>query len=109
MSDRGACHEVGGELIDDGADHRVEVRDLVMQFEVSAGEGLETDTVGGFHIAIGAQVRPPSGQDPDELHASHRPQQIPQSVGCADDRALDHLQGNAPRRNRRLPASLENP
>ena len=91
MPDRGASHEIRGELLDDGADHGVEVRDLVMELEVSAGEGFKADAVGGFHIAIGAQVRPPGGQGPDELHSGHRPQEIPQSIGGADDRALDHL------------------
>ena len=35
--------EVGCEFVDDGADHRVEIGDLVMQFEVSAAERLQAD------------------------------------------------------------------
>ena len=29
------------QLIDDGGDHRIEIRDLVMQFEVSTSEGFD--------------------------------------------------------------------
>ena len=43
--------KVGGKLLDDGADHRVEIGDLVMQFEIAAGKRFEADPIGGFHIA----------------------------------------------------------
>ena len=107
MADGVACDEVGREFVDDGADHRVEVGDLVMQFEIAASERLEADPVGRFHVAIGRQIRPPGGQGSNELHAGHAAQQISQSVGRADDRVLDHLQGDAPRRYGCLAASRE--
>ena len=35
-----------GQFVDDGGDHRVEICDLVMQLEVTAGEGFEGDAIG---------------------------------------------------------------
>ena len=46
-ADRIAGDEVRGQLIDDGGDHHIEIRDLIMQFEVTAGQGLEADAIGG--------------------------------------------------------------
>src|SRR5271166_6542793 len=40
VADRIAGDEVRRQLIDDGGDHRVEIRDLVMQLEVTAGRDL---------------------------------------------------------------------
>ena len=48
MADRIARDQVRRELVDDGDDHCVEIRDLIMQFEVTAGEGLEADAIGGL-------------------------------------------------------------
>jgi len=61
-------HRVDGErdtqkkrcyYVDDSADHRIEICDLVVQFEVSTREGFEADAIGGLDIAIGGEVRPP--------------------------------------------------
>ena len=90
------------------ADHRVEVCDLVVQFEIAASKRLEADPVGRFHIAIGRQIRSPGGQGSDELHAGHGAQGVAQPVRCGDDRGLDHLQGDAPCRNGGLAANREN-
>ena len=40
IADRIAGDEVRGQFVDDGGDHRVEMCDLVMQLEVTAGEGF---------------------------------------------------------------------
>ena len=84
-------------------------RDLVMQFEVTASKGFEADAIGGFQVAIGCQIRAPRGQGADELHAGEAAQLIAQAIGSADDRTVDHLQGEAPGAHRGLPASHENP
>jgi hypothetical protein len=62
MADGIACDEVRRQLIDDGGDHRIEIRDLVMQFEVSTSEGFEGDAIGRLHITIGNQVGPALAQ-----------------------------------------------
>jgi hypothetical protein len=59
MADRIAGNEVRRQLVDNGCDHRVQVRDLVMQFEVAAGQRLEADTIGGLQVAICGQIGPP--------------------------------------------------
>ena len=37
----------GCQLVDNGGDHYIQVRDLVMQFEVTASKGFEADAIGG--------------------------------------------------------------
>ena len=86
-----------------------QVRDLVMQFEVTASKGFEADAIGGIQVAICCQIRAPRGQGADELHAGKAAQLIAKTVGSADDRIVDHLQGDAPGAYRGLPASHENP
>ena len=44
-----------------------------------------------------------------ELHAGEAAQLIAQAIGGADDRVVDHLQGDTPGAHSRLPASLQNP
>src|SRR6201987_1405432 len=68
VADRIAGDEVRRQLIDDGGDHRVEIRDVVMQFEATAGKGSEADPIGGIQISIGGKVGPPRGQRANELH-----------------------------------------
>src|SRR3984957_11678628 len=109
MADRIAGDEVRGQFVDDGGDHRVEICDLVMQLEVTAGEGFEADAIGRIHVAIGGKIGSPRGQRTDELHAGETAQLIAQAIRGADDRVVDHLQGDAPRAHRRLPASHQNP
>ena len=109
VADRIARDEVRRQLIDDGGDHHIEIRDLIMQFEVTAGQGLEADAIGGFQVAISSKIGPPRGQGADELHAGEAAQLIAKAVGSADDRVVDHLQGDAPGVHRGLPASHENP
>ena len=48
VADRIAGDEVRRQLIDDGGDYRIEICDLIMQFEVTAGQGLEADAIGGI-------------------------------------------------------------
>jgi hypothetical protein len=109
VADRIAGDEVRRQLIDDGGDDHIEIRDLIMQFEVTAGQGLEADAIGGFQVAISSRIGPPRGQGADELHAGEAAQLIAKAVGSADDRVVDHLQGDAPGVHRGLPASHENP
>jgi hypothetical protein len=78
-----------------------------VQFEVSTREGFEADAIGGLDIAMGGEVRPPSGQRPDELHASHVAQVVAQPVRHADDRVLDHLLSDASGGHGRLSAGHE--
>jgi hypothetical protein len=100
--------ECRSEFLDDGADHRVEVADLVVQLDKAAGERLETDPIRGLHVAICAEIRPPGGEGPDQLHAGHAPNRVTQSVRRADDGIVDHLQGDTSRRHGGLPAGFEN-
>ena len=58
--DRMTRDEVRREFVDDGPDHRVEIGDLVVQFQRAAGSGCEADPVSGFDIAIARQVWPPA-------------------------------------------------
>jgi hypothetical protein len=59
VADRVPGHESGGELVDDGADHDVEVCDLIVQFEVAV-KSLATATpiwsaplrVDGFRLRV---------------------------------------------------------
>src|SRR6516225_10306483 len=96
MADRIAGDEVWRQLVDNGGDHYIQVRDLVMQFEVTASKGFEADAIGGIQGAICGQVRAPRGQGSNELHAGKAAELISNAVGSADDRVLDHLQGDAP-------------
>src|SRR5271166_1670026 len=45
MADRIAGDEVRRQLVDDGCDHHIQVRDLVMQFEETASKGFEADAM----------------------------------------------------------------
>ena len=57
------------QLVDDGGDHHIGIRDLIMQFEVTAGERLEADAIGGIQVAISGKIGSPRGQRANELHA----------------------------------------
>src|SRR5512134_3777837 len=107
MANRVPRHEIGCEFIDDGVDHDVEIGNLVMQFEIPPAQGFQRDPVGGGHLAEIGEIWPPRRQRPDELHAGHVAQRLPQVVWRADDGVVDHLQGDAPCRHGRLPTSLE--
>lgn len=109
MADRIASDEIRRQLIDNGFDHHIQVRDLVMQFEVAASKGLEADPIGGIQVAISGKIGPPRGQGADELHAGQATKLIAKAVGGADDRVVDHLQGDAPGADRCLSAGHENP
>ena len=52
-------------VVDDGGDHDVEIGDLVLQLEISPGERLERDPVGGDRVAIVGEIGPPGGQRTD--------------------------------------------
>src|SRR5271166_2411304 len=80
-----------------------------MRFEVTPSKGFEADAISGIQVAICGQIGPPRGQRSDELHAGKAAQLIPKAVRGADDRVVDHLQGDAPGAHRGLPASHENP
>ena len=80
-----------------------------MQFEVTAGQRLEADAIGGIQVAISGKIGSPRGQRADELHAGQAAQLIAQAIRGADDGIVDHLQGYAPGAHRRLSASHENP
>lgn len=60
MSNRNAGDQFRGEVLDDGSNHHVEIGDLVMEFKISSTERFEADAIGGLHIAIGCQIRPPA-------------------------------------------------
>ena len=47
MADQIAGYKVQRQLVDNGGDHYIQVRDLVMQFEVTASKGFEADAIGG--------------------------------------------------------------
>ena len=48
MANRIAGDEVRRQLVYDGSDHHIEICDLIMQFEVTAGQRLEADAIGGI-------------------------------------------------------------
>ena len=56
MADRVPGYQTGSKLIDDGANHRVEIGDFVMQFEIAPTERLEGDLVSRYHVAVVGQV-----------------------------------------------------
>src|ERR1700730_19072859 len=58
-------YQTGSKFIDDGANHRVEIGDFVMQFEIAPTERLEGDPVSRYHVAVVGQVWPPRCQCPD--------------------------------------------
>ena len=62
-------------------------------------------TAQGARVEIGS----PRGQRTDELHAGEAAQLIAQAIGGADDRVVDHLQGDTPGAHRRLPAKPSEP
>ncbi|GAA0272738.1 hypothetical protein GCM10008965_45570 [Methylorubrum aminovorans] len=102
-----AGHEVRRKLVDDGADHGIEIGDLVVQFRVAPRQGLQADPVGSLDVAVGAQIGPPRRQGPHELHPGHPAQRLAQAVGRAHDGVVDHLQGDAPSGDRGLPARVQ--
>ena len=106
-SDRVPRHEFGGEFVDDGADHGVEIGNLVMQLQVPPRQGLQADPISRLDIAVARQVRAPRRQGSDELHAGQPAQQLAQIVGCAHDGVLDHLQGHASSRDRCFAAGAQ--
>jgi len=108
VADRVPGDQVRRQLVDNGCDHHIQVRDLVMQFEVAASKGFEADTIGGLQVPIRGQVRAPRRKGSDELHAGKAAELISKAVRRADDRVVDHLQGDAPRAYRRFPASHQN-
>ena len=64
-----------------------------MQFEVAASERFKADAIGD----PGRDMRSdqaPRAQRSDELHAGEAAELIPKAVGGADDRVVDHLQGD---------------
>src|SRR5689334_22659426 len=46
VANRVPGHESGSQFVDDGGDHGIEVRDLVVQLEVTPAQRLEGDPVG---------------------------------------------------------------
>jgi len=52
VADRVPGDEGGGQLVDDGDDHRVEVSYLIIQFEVAPAERLQRDPVGRHDAAV---------------------------------------------------------
>ena len=85
MADRIAGNEVRRQLVDDGGDHRIEICDLIMQFEVTAGQRLEADAIGGIQVAISGKIGSPRGQRADELHAGQAAQLIAQAMRIRRD------------------------
>ena len=107
MADRVPGYQTGSKFIDDGANHRVEIGDFVMQFEGAPTVRLEGDLVSRYHVAVVGQIWPPRCQCPDELHACHFAQRFTQFVRRADDGIVDHLQCYTPSSNSCLSAGLE--
>ena len=95
-------------LVNDGADHHLEIGDLVVQFQVAPRQGLQADPVGSLDVAVGAEIGPPRRQRSDELLPGNPAQRLAQAVGRAHDGVVDHLQGDAPGRGRRLPGRVQN-
>jgi hypothetical protein len=48
VPDRIASDEVRRQFVDDSGDHRIQVGDLVVQFEVTPGEGFEANAIGAI-------------------------------------------------------------
>ena len=60
-----------------------------MQFEVTAGQRLETDAIGGIQVAISGKIGSPRGQRADELHAGQAAQLIAQASRGAAYQSAD--------------------
>src|SRR3954452_7203186 len=87
-SNRVAGHQLGGEVLDDGADHGIQIGDLVVQLQIAPSQGLEADPIGRLHVTVACQVRPPCRQGPDELHPGHPAQDLPQAIMSFPDRQV---------------------
>lgn len=107
LSNRVARQKIWGQLLDNGADHHVQVGNLIVQLKIAPAQRLETDPVGRCNVAIVRQIGSPGGQRPDQLHARHISQRLAQFIRRADDRILNELQGHLARRDGRLAADLE--
>jgi hypothetical protein len=46
-------------FVDERGDHHIKVRDLIVQFEVTAGERLEADAIGGIQAVTGGKIGSP--------------------------------------------------
>src|ERR1700683_2235802 len=53
VADRIAGHKVRRQLVDNGGDHYIQVRDLVMQFEVTASKGFEAESRSRYAVRSG--------------------------------------------------------
>ena len=88
------------------SDYRIEISDLIMQFEVTAGQVMEADAIGGFQVAMGSKIGLPRGQGADELHAGKAAQLIAKTVG---ERRRSYCGSSAGRRAWRSPRSSGKP
>lgn len=91
-----AGHAFRRELIDEIAAHGIEIGNLVSRLHAAPRHGLQADPVRGLDAAIGAQIRLPRRQGPDELHSGDPAQRLAQAFGRTQDGVVDHLQGDAP-------------
>ena len=80
IADRITGDEIRRQLADDGGDHGIQVRDLIVQFEVAASQRLEADAIGGIQVPIRGQIWAPRSQRPDELHAGQTAELIPKAT-----------------------------
>ena len=91
VADRIAGDEVRGQFVDDSGDHHVEICDLIVQLEVTAGQRLEADAIRRIQVAISGKIGSLRGQRADELHAGQAAQLIAQAIRGANDCVVDHL------------------
>jgi len=68
----GGNEQLGGGGIAEGVSCYQLRNDLVMQFQVATGQGLERDPVGRNHTAVVGDIRSPGGECPDQLHPRER-------------------------------------
>lgn len=67
----GELEELRSQVINDGADHRIKICNLVMKLEIAAGKRSDADAVGRLHTAIGHQVGASGCERPDQLLQRH--------------------------------------
>ena len=90
---RSNCGPKVGQLVDDGGDHYIQVRDLVMQVEERRARDLSADAIGGF----------PGRETPSDRPPQPRADELARGKSCP---AVE-VAKSRPERRRRIPDHLQ--
>lgn len=105
--DAGKGHQRRSQVGQDVGDGIIELRHLIVEVHVALGEVLERYASGAFGCAERGLVGPRGDQVPDQLHPRHPPQLVAKLLGGRHNLVVDHLQGDSPGPDRRLPRLVE--